>query len=130
MPLTLTIHGTRIHDIPSFYAEINRVFMRDEDWRLGESLDALNDLFYGGYGALYGHDSATLIWIDYEANRVALGLAATRAWLEAKLAQPDIFDARAIRQQLEALDTGDGPTYFDHIKSILDDHPNITVIRR
>ena len=130
MPTTLTIDGTHIHDIPSFYAEINRVFMSDEDWQLGESLDALNDLFYGGYGALYGHDSATIVWIDYEANRAALGLAATRCWLGSKLAQPDVFDAPAIQQQLEALNAGGGPTYFDHIESILDDHPNITVIRR
>ena len=128
--ITLTIDGTRIHDIPSFYAEINRVFMRDEDWQLGESLDALNDLLYGGYGAHYGHDSATLIWINYEANRAALGLTATRGWLEGKLAQPDIFDAPAIRQQLEALNAVNGPTYFDHIESILDSHPKITVIRR
>lgn len=27
MPASVTLDGTRIHDIPSFHAEINRVFM-------------------------------------------------------------------------------------------------------
>jgi len=41
---TLTIIGCGIHDIPAFYAEINRVFMAGEDWTLGESLDGLDDM--------------------------------------------------------------------------------------
>ena len=45
--MTLTIAGHAIRDIASFYDEINRVFMACEDWSLGPSLDALDDLFYG-----------------------------------------------------------------------------------
>jgi hypothetical protein len=35
MTLILQIEGCAIHDIPSLYAEINRVFMAGEDWQLG-----------------------------------------------------------------------------------------------
>lgn len=45
-PRTIEIDGTTIHGIPSLYAELNRVFMPDEEWTLGESLDALDDLLY------------------------------------------------------------------------------------
>jgi RNAse (barnase) inhibitor barstar len=51
----LVLDGSAIHDIAGFYAEINRVFMACEDWQLAPSLDALDDLLYGGYGALAGH---------------------------------------------------------------------------
>jgi hypothetical protein len=54
--LTLRLDGRRITGIPSFYDEVNRVFMADESWTLGPSLDALDDLLYGGYGALHGAD--------------------------------------------------------------------------
>ncbi|MBP2483340.1 RNAse (barnase) inhibitor barstar [Stenotrophomonas sp. PvP093] len=50
MSLILQIEGCTIHDIPSLYAEINRVFMAGEDWQLGPSLDALDDLLHGVHG--------------------------------------------------------------------------------
>lgn len=93
MTAFLQIEGTAIVDIPSFHAEINRVFMAGEDWQLGPSLDGLDDLLYGGYGALAGHETATLVWRDIDRSREALGLEATRAWLEDKLRQPGTFNA-------------------------------------
>ncbi|WP_189654972.1 hypothetical protein [Paracoccus mutanolyticus] len=42
---------------------MNRVFMAAEDWQLGDSLDALNDMLYGGYGALHGAGSVRLRWL-------------------------------------------------------------------
>ncbi|MDO5676443.1 MAG: barstar family protein [Propionibacteriaceae bacterium] len=125
--MSVTIDGTRIHDISSFYAELNRVFMQGVEWQLGESLDALNDLLHGGYGALADADEATVVWIDMERNREALGVDATRAWLEAKLGNPG-FDQQGVRAQLAELEEGGGPTYFDIILDIFASHPNITLV--
>ncbi|WP_221887917.1 hypothetical protein [Chitinophaga polysaccharea] len=50
MEKQIIINGDVIIDIPSFYREINRVFMSGENWQLGNSLDAFNDLLYGGFG--------------------------------------------------------------------------------
>lgn len=58
----IILEGKNIHDIPSFYKEINRVFMQNEDWELGESLDAFNDRLYGGFGILKGLSNIQLIW--------------------------------------------------------------------
>ncbi|RYE19280.1 MAG: hypothetical protein EOP45_12880 [Sphingobacteriaceae bacterium] len=60
MQKRLVIEGDRIFDIPSFYAEINRVLMLDEDWQIGHSLDALNDLLYGGFGEIKQNESDLL----------------------------------------------------------------------
>ncbi|UEX19384.1 barstar family protein [Stenotrophomonas sp. SI-NJAU-1] len=129
MTVFLQIEGTAIVDIPSFHAEINRVFMAGEDWQLGPSLDALDDLLYGGYGALAGHETATLVWRDIDRSREALGVDATRAWLEDKLRQPGTFNAGTIGRQLDALQRGEGQTYFDIVMEIFASHPTITLVQ-
>ena len=97
MSVEFTLQGSDIVDIPSLYAELNRVFMADEDWALGNSLDALDDLLYGGYGALQGQQAVTVVWQDMETSRAALGVAATTAWLQHKLDQPGTFNTAPCR---------------------------------
>ena len=124
----LTIVGSAIHDIPSFYAEINRVFMANEDWKLGESLDALDDMLRGGYGAVRGGGPVILVWQDIDRARSHLGFAATCAFLEAKLQRPDRYDVARIDRQLADLKSGTGQTYFDIILDIIAGHPNIDLV--
>ncbi len=128
MTKTLEILGHAIIDIPTFYAEINRLFMADESWSLGESLDALNDMLYGGYGAIEGHEPVKLIWRDVDASRSALGFAATRTFLTEKLQRPGTFNIDMIARQLDALERGAGQTYFDIVFEIIGDHPNIEFV--
>lgn len=127
---TLVLDGGRIHDIPSFYAEVGRVFMRGVDWTLAPNLDALDDMLYGGYGVLDGAAPATLVWTGFEKNRRDLGVEATRAFLQAKLAQPDRYDTARIRRDLDALEAGTGRTFFDIVLEILAAHPNIALVAR
>lgn len=127
-PLVLVLQGSAVSDIPSFHDEINRVFMANEDWKLGHSLDALDDMLYGGYGALAGHPDATLIWQDIEHTRSALGVAATRAWLQDKLDGTGTFNKRTIAAQLKALEAGDGQTYFQIVMDILAAHPQLKLV--
>ena len=128
MTTILTIAGRDIHDIPSFYAEINRVFMANEDWALGESLDALDDMLRGGYGAIRGHEPVRLVWQDIEIARSSLGLAATCAFLQAKLERPGQYNTARIDRQLSALKAGKGQTYFETILAIIADHPTIELV--
>ena len=128
MTKKLTIVGRDILDIPTFYAEINRVFMADQGWVLAESLDALNDLLYGGYGAIKGREPVELVWQDMEASRSALGVAATRAFLAEKLQRPDMFNVDVIGGQLDALERGTGKTYFEIVLEIIGDHHNIALV--
>lgn len=128
-PLVLVLEGRAVHDIPSFYAEINRLFMADEGWQLGHSLDALDDMLYGGYGVLAGHAGATLIWKDIEHSRNALGVETTRAWLQAKLDGNDRFNRTLIAGQLQALEAGKGQSYFEIIMEIFSAHPQLMFVR-
>jgi len=125
---TLVIEGSRIADIASFYDEINRVFMQGVDWRLGASLDALNDLLYGGYGAIAGTEPIRIEWRDMASSRAALGVEATRAFYLSKLREPDRYDSARFARDLAALEAGTGRTYFDIVLEIIADHPNIELI--
>lgn len=128
---TYEVNGDAIDSIASFYAELNRIFMADEDWRLGESLDAFNDLLYGGFGAMPSDGTVTLVWHNLEATREALGAEATRAWLQAKLDDPaKRFNQESIQRDLDALNAGEGATYFDIILQIIANHPRVCLIKR
>ena len=126
---TLTIMGQHIADIPSFYAEINRVFMADMDWKLGHSLDGFNDMLYGGYGAIVGRVPIRIVWQDIEKSKTALGLETTREYLQNKLLHPELFNLTLIQSQLSELDRGVGKTYFEIILEIVADHPNIELVQ-
>lgn len=121
----IIIRGLNIVDIPSFYDEINRVFMQGEDWKLAQSLDGFNDLLYGGFGILNSLENADLIWKDMDASRAALGYETTKAYYLQKLVPGTPFDKELFRNKLEALEAGRGQTYFDIILEIIAAHPNI-----
>ncbi len=52
----------------------------------------------------------------------------TCAWLQAKLQQPGTFNADVIRHQLDALERGEGQTYFEIVMEIFAGHPRITLL--
>jgi RNAse (barnase) inhibitor barstar len=125
---TFHLDGGRIRDIPSFYDELNRVFMHEVDWQLGQSLDALDDMLYGGYGTADGDGPVTVVWEHHERSRVALGIAATRAYYENKIAHPEVFDTARARRQLDALEDGSGPSYFEIVLDVFASHPRFTLV--
>lgn len=128
MSTELRIDGAAVRDIPSFYDEVNRVFMTGETWRLGESLDALDDLLYGGYGALAGRSEVCVVWTDHELSRRSLGRETTIAHHSAKLARPDVFDPERARSAIADLEAGAGSTYFDIVLGIFADHPDVELV--
>lgn len=125
-----TIEGKNIDSISSFYQEINRVFMQNEDWKLGESLDALNDLLYGGFGLLNGLPKIQLMWNDIEICRKVLGYEATRNYYLEKLQPGSPYNKVYHQQRLTELENGEGQTYFDIILEIISEHPNIRLIEK
>lgn len=128
MQKTFLINGNNIHDIPSFYEEINRVFMPNEDWKLGQSLDAFNDLLYGGFGEIKGNEEICLIWKAYEKNKKDLGYEVTKAYYLNKLKSPTVFNVDFVQNKLRGLENGTGQTYFDIILEIIGEHANIHLI--
>lgn len=125
----VTLAGGTVHDIPSLYAELNRLLMAQEEWSLGASLDALDDVLHGGYGLLARAGRVRVVWEDSAHSRAALGLATTLAWYDEKLASSG-FDHPGIRARREALLAGTGPTYFEIVLEIFADHPEVELVLR
>lgn len=124
---TITIEGKNIIDIATFYQEINRIFMSNENWKIGPSLDAFNDLLHGGFGEIKSKEPITLIWKNFEENRKTLGLKTTKKFYESKLIAPEIYNINFVKEKITALESGDGSTYFEIILEIISDHSNITL---
>ncbi len=102
--------------------------MSKEDWKLGESLDALSDMFYGGYGEIEGKEEIHLIWKEFEKNRTDLGLELTKNYYQNKLKHPSTFNKDFVQQKLSEPENVTGKTYFDRIQKIISEHPNIKLI--
>ncbi|WP_240183064.1 ribonuclease inhibitor [Pedobacter jeongneungensis] len=99
--------------------------MEEEDWSIAESLDAFDDLLYGGYGILKSHPHINLIWRNHQFSADALGRELTRKYYLKKLEPGSPFNKTFFMQQLNELDAGRGMTYFDKIVEIIRSHENI-----
>jgi len=119
------IDGAQIDGIADLYEQFNREFMRAEDWRMGTSLDALNDVLYGLDSEGRDGDPAVVTWFDHAHSREALGVGATERWLLDKLAQPGAFNGERFAADLAALRDGTGTTYFEIVLEVFADHPLI-----
>ena len=130
MKKEFVIDGNRIKDKSSLYEEINRQFMQEESWKLAESLDAFDDLLYGGFGAIKEKEEIKIVWLNFDSNKEAFGLDFTRNFYKEKLEQPENFDSKLVQRQLDELESGEGQTYFEIIEEIISSHPNIELIKK
>lgn len=117
------INGGNIKDIPSFYAEINRLFMQDEDWIMGNSLDALDDRLYGI------EEGATIIWNNAQKSKTMLGYETTKQFYLKKLEPGSPYNKKMARHKLDLLNAGAGQTYYEIIREIILAH-NIRLIEQ
>ncbi len=119
------IDGEEVGGIADLFEQFNREFMRDEDWRMGTSLDALNDVLHRLDAESRDGDPAVVVWHDHARSREVLGFETTQRWLLDKLAQPHAFDEARIMSDLDALRAGTGKTYFDLVLEVFAGHPHI-----
>lgn len=120
MEKLLIINGSNIHNIPSFYEEINQVFMQEEDWQLDAHPDALHELLRGDAGTITAGKPVVIRWDNMEASKLALGKEATIQYYLGKFDNtPHVFGTTWIDEQVEALEKGEGKTYFDLVLDII-----------
>ena len=128
---TIYIEGSSLNDIASFYQQLNEQLMQDEDWKLGESLDAFDDLLYGGYGAWKDYDVLEIIWTDIARSESVLGIAMTKKYYEAKRQAGSTFNQDFISKKLQELEEGTGQTYFEMLMDIIESHSdNVHLVKR
>ncbi|EGC36097.1 hypothetical protein DICPUDRAFT_78213 [Dictyostelium purpureum] len=121
------INGSNINNIDSFYKEINRLFMGNEDFQIS-NLDGLEDLFSGGVGDIDIDQPIQIVWKDFEKNRIDLGKEVTIEWYEDSLKTKE-FNHDYFKQKIKDLQQDQGQTYFDIILEIMEENENIKLIK-
>ena len=125
----IIIEGKNINNIETFYEEVNRVFMSQENWKIAQSLDAFNDLLYGSFGEIKGKEKIQLIWKDIEQNQKSLGFQTTVEFYQNKLKSPEIFNRKFVLSKIDELHHGVGLTFFEIVLEIISDHDDIILIK-
>ncbi len=118
MRRTYEIDGARFSTLEAFYDEISRVLIPDADW--GRNLDAFNDILRGGFGTPEG--GFVLRWRNSQISRRRLGYPETARQLQLRLQKCHPTNREAVRGDLEAAQQGRGPTVFDWLVEIIEDH--------
>lgn len=119
IPKMTVINGRHFSDLEGFYEEISRLFMKDEDWKVG-TLDGFDDVLYGFQGEI--------TWKDARKSREDLGFDLTKEFYENKIRQGKPFNIALIRQKLNELTAGKGQTLFEIVVEIIQSHQKITLI--
>lgn len=126
--MKLEIDGNHFQTIEGFYAELNRLTMADEDWKLGVSLDAFHDFLFGAYGSLKGFELLEIIWLNCEKSKKDLGFDMTLQYYQNKLAQPEKFNSEFVQKKIEDLQAGTGKTYFEILLEIISEHSDVQLV--
>ena len=124
----IIIEGKNINNIETFYEEVNRVFMSQENWKIAQSLDAFNDMLYGSFGEIKGKEKIQLIWKDMEQNQKSLGFQTTLEFYQNKLKSPQIFNRKFVLSKIDELHNDVGFTFFEIVLEIIANHDNIMLI--
>ena len=95
---TYVIDGSKVHTWPEMVASIN-AFIPHSQWK-GESLDALDDILYGGYGT---PDKFVILWKASEVSRQALGLEATQSYFKNLPDFQKLYEAGHLKTLFEML---------------------------
>lgn len=130
MKKEIQIDGAKIQDLTSLYKEFDDKLMPNEDWELGESLDALDDLLYGGFGEINGNEAVRFVWTDFERMRELFGYNFTLNFYQNKLQYPEVFNIDLIQNSIDELQNGNGKTYFEIILEIVESHSNIELVTK
>ncbi|MCF0057972.1 hypothetical protein [Dyadobacter sp. CY356] len=125
---TIIINADNFSDLSGFYEEMNKLFMNGIDWKMGHSLDALNDILYGGFGVYNPGEEVIVLWSNFQKSKSDLGTEETIRNYQMKIDKGYPYNVNLFKEKLEELKNGNGQTLCDIIIEIFEDHKNIELI--
>ena len=112
------IDGNEFSTLQGFFDHISKVLVPGLVW--GKNLDAFNEILSGGYGTPHG--GFVLRWKHSNQSREELGYAETVRYLERKLKTCDPANRDKVRLELELARLGKGPTVFEILRALIEEH--------
>jgi RNAse (barnase) inhibitor barstar len=119
---TITIDGANFDNIDGFYKEAYAKLAPQKPQFTRGSLDGFSDILNGGFGAHDDGEQVTLVWKGSAKSKDDLGYDATAKQLEEwiQYAHPDSL--AAMQERLDNAKNHQGPTIFDDLIKIIEDH--------
>ena len=68
----IIIDGNKFNNLEEFYQEIEKLFTKDIEFKIGHNLDAFNDLLSGGFGVNL-KKPIIIKWLSYHKSKKDLG---------------------------------------------------------
>jgi RNAse (barnase) inhibitor barstar len=114
------IDGRQVWNLEDFWRVMGEA-VNGPGGYFGSSLDAFNDCLWGGFGTPED-DDFVVEWRDHEVSRFNLGYEETVRQLELMLARCHPSNRPRFQADLDAARAGQGPTVFDWLVEIFEDH--------
>ena len=118
MKRTYAIDGGHFSTLEEFFDEIGHVLIPGCAW--GKNLDAFNDILRGGFGT--PEEGFVLRWENSAISRQRLGYPETARQLRARLEKCHPANRERVAEAIEAAEAQTGPTVFDWLVEIIQDH--------
>ncbi len=112
------INGDAFSTLEEFYEEVSRKVIPEASW--GRGLDAFNDILRGGFGT--PDEGFVLRWSNSELSKRRLNYKETVRQLELRLQRCHPTNRDYVAADLGRAKKGMGPTVFDWIVEIIQDH--------
>lgn len=109
----LEISGDNINSLEDFYDEFTKL-LTYKGW--GKNLDALDDLFAGGFGL--PEKAFILKWYNSDKSKEKLGLEETLKWRLSHIERDKGAVTKETLDEIENLKVGKGKTLFELILEI------------
>lgn len=112
------VDGSLFGTLEEFAAHFSKRVLGEYEWN--GNLDALNDVLRGGFGT--PDDGFILVWKNSDLSRQRLGYGETAVVLERRLTTCHPSNRAQIAAELASARRGVGPTVFDWVVDIMNDH--------
>lgn len=114
----LEIDGNNFDTLEGFFQEVSEKLIPGATW--GRNLDAFNDILRGGFGT--PDDGFILCWKNHQVSQSRLGYRETVCQLQKRLAHCHPQNIPWVEAQLSEAERGQGPTVFDWLVEIIQEH--------
>ena len=114
----LPIDGNSFDTLEGFFQEVSEKLIPGTTW--GHNLDAFNDILRGGFGTPDG--GFVLCWRNHQVSQSRLGYEETVRQLRKRLSRCHSGNISRVEVQLSEAERRQGPTVFDWLIEIIQEH--------
>jgi len=109
------IDGAKFKNFEEFTICFSKTVLVNHKWR--GSLDAFNDILYGGFGT--PESGFKIRWVNASKSKLNLGKTETIIWYTETLKTCHPTNQQRLREKLKEMEKGNGETLFDWIIDII-----------